>query len=72
MWSGEDEMEEEVRCAGCGKPIEPRAEIAEVTIGALGNKRRKVWGRMHRNCFRAIVRSPQMVMDEIKKVASAL
>jgi hypothetical protein len=27
---------------------------------------------MHRNCFRAIVRSPQMVMDEIKKVASAL
>jgi len=35
----------------------------------LGKEKRKVWGRMHRSCFRAVVRSPQMVMDEINKAA---
>lgn len=63
-------MADEVRCAGCGKPIEAGDEVTNVTHGKMGSDgklaRLKEWGKMHRTCHNRRADSPQAALEELR------
>jgi len=63
--------DEELRCAGCGKPIERGADVARVAEGTLstnGFREKKEWGILHRSCFNRAIGSPDAVLEELRQI----
>lgn len=64
-----------MRCAGCGKPIEKSQRVFQITRGtAQGDGELRlghVWGVIHLSCFARAVDSPELVLEEIRSLASS-
>jgi hypothetical protein len=66
-------MAQDVRCAGCGKQIEAGSDAVRIELGrqtesqSFGSK--KEWGRMHKDCFKRSVASPELALEQIKAQA---
>lgn len=67
-------MAEELRCAGCGKILEPGADCTRVATGLLapsGFREKEEWGILHRSCFNRAIGSPEAVLEEIRAARKA-
>lgn len=63
-----------IRCAGCGKVVEPNEKTARVSLGRLqegSHSETKEWGVFHENCFEQSVESPASALAKIRKLAKA-
>ena len=62
------------RCAACGKPAHDESKAIRVSEGKTKDDKfseKKLWGVLHKVCFDRLVDSPDSVLAEIKKAASA-
>lgn len=63
-------MADEVRCAGCGKPIVAGEDTTEVIHGKMSEsgklERAKKWGEMHRSCHNRRADAPQAALEELR------
>ena len=65
-------MSEETRCAGCGKTIDSGAKVVRIELGRLDGSSFDVkseWGRLHQDCFKRSVASPELALEQIKAQA---
>lgn len=67
-------MSKEIRCAGCGKPVEVDQEVARVAIGTVGPRgafqEKREWGILHKDCFDRAVDNPDALFKAIKEQAA--
>jgi DNA-directed RNA polymerase subunit N (RpoN/RPB10) len=62
----------EVRCAGCGKVIDPGEHTYQIRVGALRGSiflPKSVFGQFHEKCFQRTVETPRTVLAELRAQA---
>jgi hypothetical protein len=66
-------MAHDSRCAGCGKLIDAGSDLVRIELGRQAEDQsfesKKEWGRMHRDCFKRSVASPELALEQIKAQA---
>lgn len=65
-------MDATVRCAGCGKEINPGLKSVRIATGKIAEgefAESREWGVMHEDCFDRSIESPASALAKIKKLA---
>lgn len=63
---------DQIRCIGCGKPVEPGQAACQILFGRMGEgefEEERPYGILHRPCFNRTIESPDSVMDEIRRLS---
>lgn len=65
----------QLRCAGCGKVIQPADPTARVAMGVTSAsnvfQEKEEWGILHRSCFNRAIGSPEAILEEIRTLREA-